>query len=78
MFRRHPDDIVACHGALTISLPLSKLFPMALGNVPPGRWPQRRLVSRVEGLIYFFRHSFRDFTYYDDVQVGFQKVQGAH
>ena len=29
-----------------------------------------RLVSRVEGLIYFLRHGFRDFTHYDDVKAG--------
>ncbi|CAJ1417206.1 unnamed protein product [Effrenium voratum] len=27
------------------------------------------LVSRVEGLLYFFRHGFRDFLHYDDSQV---------
>ncbi|CAE7455655.1 desi2 [Symbiodinium sp. CCMP2592] len=27
------------------------------------------LVSRVEGVLYFFRHGFRDFTHYDDAQV---------
>ena len=26
------------------------------------------LVSRVEGVLYFFRHGFRDFTHYDDAQ----------
>lgn len=31
------------------------------------------LVSRVEGLIYFLRHGFRDFSHYDDV-----KVVGEH
>lgn len=72
MFRRHPDDVVAYHGALY------SFFRWRWGMSPQADCPQRRLVSRVEGLIYFFRHSFRDFTHYDDVQVGFQKVQGAH
>eukprot|EP00438_Fugacium_kawagutii_P026741 Skav205687 [mRNA] locus=scaffold2655:74023:94641:- [translate_table: standard] len=31
------------------------------------------LVSRVEGIIYFFRHGFRDFSYYDDVKEAFQR-----
>ena len=29
-----------------------------------------RLVSRVEGLIYFLQHGFRDFSHYDDVKAG--------
>ena len=49
-------------------------FRWRWGMSPRADGLQRRLVSRVEGLIYFFRHSFRDFTYYDDVQVGFQLI----
>ncbi|CAK9002399.1 Hypothetical protein (Fragment) [Durusdinium trenchii] len=40
------------------------------------------LVTRVEGVLYFFRHHFRDFTHYDDVQVvgehGFTSFRSAY